>query len=489
MGATVLYMSMSLDGFIAGPNAGPDNGLGDGGERLHDWVLTGAGGGASGPPEVVSSGVNGQIVEEFMATGAVVAGRGTFEPAGGWGGDHHDGVPIFILSREEPGIDISAWPLVSYLDDVETAMGRAKEAAGARTSSSMGPPSPSSRSRPASSTSSSCTSSPSCSAMGVGSSPTWTSSWSAPGCWKASTASTTSVTGSSSERPGAAAIVLRALQQPGGSMSKVWFVTGSSRGLGRALVEVALAAGDRVAATARDPERLHDLLDTYGDAMLPLALDVTDYDAAARVVAQANETFGRIDVVVNNAGYSDLGSFEDTTIESFRTQIDTNFYGAVNVSKAAVPLLREQGAGHLFQVSSLIVRLTGAGLTAYQAAKCAVSGFAVGLAQEMAPFGVKVTAIEPGAMRTDWGGSSMTIPPPSAPYQPTIGPFAEELRAFSGHEPGNTRRVAQVVRDLAGRDDAPVRLLLGSDAVPLAQEAAQELAASDEAWREVGLSV
>lgn len=120
-------------------------------------------------------------------------------------------------------------------------------------------------------------------------------------------------------------------------MSNVWFVTGSSRGLGRALVEVALEAGDRVAATARHPGRSQDLFDTYGDALRLLRLDVTDYDAAARAVAQARETFGRIDVVVNNAGYSDLASFEDTTIDSFRKQIDTNFYGVVNVSKAAVP--------------------------------------------------------------------------------------------------------------------------------------------------------
>jgi NAD(P)-dependent dehydrogenase (short-subunit alcohol dehydrogenase family) len=272
-------------------------------------------------------------------------------------------------------------------------------------------------------------------------------------------------------------------------MSKVWFVTGSSRGLGRALVEVALEASDRVVATARNPERLQDLHDRHGDAVLLLRLDVTDYDAAARVVAQAEETFGRIDVVVNNAGYSDLGSFEDTTIDSFRTQIDTNFYGAVNVSKAAVPVLREQGSGHIFQVASLSVRLSGPGLTAYQAAKWAVAGFSSGLAQEIAPFGVKVTVLEPGAMRTDWAGSSMTIPRPSTPYEPTIGAFAGLLRAASGHEPTNTRRVAQVVRDLAGRDDAPLRLLLGTDAVPMAQQAAQELAASDEAWREVSLSV
>ncbi len=272
-------------------------------------------------------------------------------------------------------------------------------------------------------------------------------------------------------------------------MSRVWFVTGSSRGLGRAFVEVALEAGDRVVATARNPERLQDLVDKFGNAVFPLRLDVTDYDAAARAVAQAVATFGRVDVVVNNAGYSDLGSFEDTTIDSFRTQVESNFYGVVNVSKAVVPVLREQGSGHIFQVSSFSVRLSGPGLTAYQAAKWAVAGFSVGLAQEIAPFGVQVTVLEPGAMRTDWAGSSMTIPLPSVPYQPTIGAFADLLRGASGHEPTNPRRVAQVVHDLAGQDDAPVRLLLGADAVPMAQQAAQELAASDEAWREVSLSV
>jgi dihydrofolate reductase len=118
--ATVLYMSMSLDGFVAGPNEGPGNGLGDGGHRLHEWAPT------DGP----SAGVNRQVVDEFMATGAVVCGRGTFEPAGGWGGDHHDGVPIFVLTRHEPDSETGHWPLVTYVTDVRTAMARAKEAAG-----------------------------------------------------------------------------------------------------------------------------------------------------------------------------------------------------------------------------------------------------------------------------------------------------------------------------------------------------------------------
>ena len=130
MSATVLYMSMSLDGVIAGPNEGPGNGLGDGGHRLHEWALTGgdAGRESVGRP----AGVNGQVFDEFMGTGAVVAGRGTFEPAGGWGGDHHDGVPIFIYSRREPAIDIGQWPLVTYVSDVSSAMTEAKQAAGDR---------------------------------------------------------------------------------------------------------------------------------------------------------------------------------------------------------------------------------------------------------------------------------------------------------------------------------------------------------------------
>ena len=132
MSATVLYMSMSLDGFIAGPNERPDNGLGDGGERLHEWAMPGGGGVDDLESTRRSGSVNGRVIDEFMSTGAVVAGRGTFEPAGGWGGDHHDGVPIFIYSRHEPGIDISRWPLVTYLTDVETAMIQAKQAAGDR---------------------------------------------------------------------------------------------------------------------------------------------------------------------------------------------------------------------------------------------------------------------------------------------------------------------------------------------------------------------
>jgi NAD(P)-dependent dehydrogenase (short-subunit alcohol dehydrogenase family) len=271
-------------------------------------------------------------------------------------------------------------------------------------------------------------------------------------------------------------------------MSNVWFVTGSSRGLGRAIVETALEAGDMVVATARKPAQLDELA-IHGDRVRPVALDVTDPDQVTRAVQEAVDAFGRLDVVVNNAGYGDLASVEDVTLEAFKAQIDTNFYGVVHVTKAVLPILREQGSGHIFQVSSVGGRVGAVGLSAYQSAKWAVGGFSTVLAQEVAPLGIKVTVLEPGGMATDWAGSSMTIPPISEPYEQTVRAFAQWLRASSGNEESDPIRVARVVRDLAGRADAPVRLVLGINAYQLAQGAAQALAASDQQWRELSESV
>ncbi|MEU1201541.1 SDR family NAD(P)-dependent oxidoreductase [Streptomyces sp. NPDC005813] len=273
-------------------------------------------------------------------------------------------------------------------------------------------------------------------------------------------------------------------------MSKVWFVTGSSRGLGRAIVETALKAGDQVVATARKPAQLDGLVAQYGARILALALDVTDNDQVQRAVQEGVKTFGRLDVVVNNAGYGDIASVEDVTPEDFRAQIDTNFHGVVQVTKAVLPVLREQGSGHVFQVSSVGGRIGSPGLAAYQSAKWAVGGFSTVLAQEVAPFGIKVTVLEPGGMRTDWAGSSMTIPPVSAPYQPTVGAFVDMIRgsdavAAMAEQAADPARIAEIVRDLAGHGDAPLRLLLGPDAV----QYAQELADSDAAWRTVSESV
>ncbi|WP_405590299.1 SDR family NAD(P)-dependent oxidoreductase [Streptomyces sp. NBC_01190] len=275
-------------------------------------------------------------------------------------------------------------------------------------------------------------------------------------------------------------------------MSKVWFITGSSRGLGRALVIAALEAGGRVVATARKPAPLDDLVTRYGDRIHPVALDVADEGQVQSAVQEGLDTYGHYDVVVNNAGYGDLASVEDATVEDFRAQIDTNFYGVYYVSKTVVPILREQGFGHIFQVSSLGGRIGTVGLAAYQSAKWAVGGFSTVLAQEVEPFGIKVTVLEPGGMRTDWGGSSMTIPPISPAYKQTVGAFADMFRNPGPEAQVNSAdpaRVAQTVVELAGRNDAPVRLLLGRDAVQYADAAARALAESDEQWREVSESV
>ena len=273
------------------------------------------------------------------------------------------------------------------------------------------------------------------------------------------------------------------------SRAPVWFVTGSSRGLGRAIVEHALEGGDHVVATARKPEQLDDLVAHHGERVKAIALDVTDAAQAEQAVRDAVEAFGRLDIVVNNAGYGDIAAVEDVSLEDFRRQIDTNFYGVVHVTKAVLPILREQGSGHIFQVSSLSARIGSVGLAAYQSAKWAVSGFSTGVAQEVAPFGVTVTVLEPSGMATDWAGSSMTVPAVSEPYQQIVGAFAEMVRDGSGNEPIDVAKVAQVVADLAGRADAPLRLLLGADAVQSAEDAAKRLAESDAKWREISESI
>jgi NAD(P)-dependent dehydrogenase (short-subunit alcohol dehydrogenase family) len=272
-------------------------------------------------------------------------------------------------------------------------------------------------------------------------------------------------------------------------MTRTWFITGTSRGLGRNIAEAALASGDNVVATARKPEQLDDLTAQYGERVLALALDVTDADAVRAAIATAIDTYGSLDVVVNNAGYGDVASIEDVTDADFRAQIDANFYGTYYVSKAAVPHLREQGSGHIFQISSVGGRVGNAGLAGYQSAKFAVEGFSEVLAQEVAPFGVKVTLIEPGAMRTDWAGSSMTIPDVSEPYQPTIGAMAQMMRQFDGQQGGDPKKVAEIIVSLALRDDAPLRLLMGADAYEIATKADRERGETDARWRELTESI
>lgn len=272
-------------------------------------------------------------------------------------------------------------------------------------------------------------------------------------------------------------------------MQKVWFVTGSSRGLGLAIVEAALQAGAQVIATARDPKQLESLVREYGsDRVFPVALDVSNYDNVMDAVKAGHEHFGRIDVVVNNAGYANLAAIEDIDVADFRAQVDTNFLGVVYVSKAVLPILRQQGSGHIFQVSSLGGRLASPGLSAYQASKWAVGGFSTSLAQEVAPFGIKVTVLEPGGMKTDWAGPSMQIPPISEPYEKTVGAFGEMLRNMSGNEVSIPAKVAKIIVDLTEEAEPPLRLLIGTDAAEYGAHVSRTIAESDKKWHDVTVS-
>jgi NAD(P)-dependent dehydrogenase (short-subunit alcohol dehydrogenase family) len=272
-------------------------------------------------------------------------------------------------------------------------------------------------------------------------------------------------------------------------MSQVFFLTGSGRGLGRQVAEAVLAAGHSLVATARNPASLADLADRYGRQILPVALDVTDPAAAQAAVTAGTEAFGRIDVVVNNAGYANVAAVEDISPGDFREQVDANLFGVVNVTKAALPVLRAQGGGHIIQVSSIGGRLATPGLSAYQAAKWAVGGFSEVLAREVGPLGIKVTVLEPGGMRTDWAGSSMRVPPISEPYAPTVGAMAAMHREIGSDDAlGDPAKVAQVVLAVAGMAEPPLRLILGSEAYAYATAAARARAESDAAWHDLTVS-
>lgn len=252
--------------------------------------------------------------------------------------------------------------------------------------------------------------------------------------------------------------------------ARVWLITGSARGFGRELVTAALEQGDAVVATARRPDSLASLVDEHdSDRVLTVTLDVTDPVAAGRAVAEAVDRFGRIDVVVNTAGYANSGSIEELPSDDFRAQIETNLFGVVNVTRAALPILRAQRSGLILQFSSIGGRVGGTpGLGAYQAAKFGVEGFSEVLAREVRPFGVHVVIIEPGAFRTDWQGRSMTMYPTGPDYTATVGEMHRRRRSTQGSQPGDPARAARLLADLANRDTLPLRLPLGSDAVDLA---------------------
>jgi NAD(P)-dependent dehydrogenase (short-subunit alcohol dehydrogenase family) len=272
-------------------------------------------------------------------------------------------------------------------------------------------------------------------------------------------------------------------------MSKTWLVTGSARGLGRDIAEAVLAAGNRLLATARDLGGLGDLKARYRDQVQTAVLDVTDAEAAQRAVRLAVETFGGLDVLVNNAGFGHIAPFEQAPEDDFRAQMDTNFYGVVNLTRAALPTMRRQRSGHIINISSVGGRIGTPGLSAYQSAKWAVGGFTEVLAQEAAPFGVKIVSVEPGGMRTRWGQiAGSQIPELLPDYEPSVGAILKMLAPHLGMALGDPSKVAQVILRLADHPNPPAHLLLGSDALQYfeAVDAARNKAA--DAWRAVSQS-
>ena len=272
-------------------------------------------------------------------------------------------------------------------------------------------------------------------------------------------------------------------------MSRTWLITGSSRGFGWELARAVLAGGDNLVATARRPEQLAGLVTEFGDRVRTVALDVTDPAAAEAAVEVAVREFGGLDVVVNNAGYANSAAIEDTAPADFRAQIEANFFGVVNVTRAALPVLRRQRSGYFIQFSSIGGRVGGTpGIAAYQAAKFAVEGFSEVLANEVAPLGIKVIIIEPGAFRTDWQGSSMAFAPVSPDYRATVGEINRVRADTDGKQAGDPVRAARIIVDLLDVAEPPRRLLLGAGAVELAERSSRERAEEAAKWAEVSRS-
>jgi len=270
-------------------------------------------------------------------------------------------------------------------------------------------------------------------------------------------------------------------------MSKVWFVTGSSKGFGREFVLAALERGDKVAATARNTDALTDLVDKYGDAVLPLQLDVTDRDRVFAAVEEARDAFGRLDVVINNAGYGLFGTVEEISEQQLRDQLETNLFGVFHVTQAVLPILREQGSGHIIQISTIGGIGAFPSLGGYHASKWALEGLTESLAQEVAGFGIKVTLIEPGYYGTDFAGSSQK----RAAANPAYDAFRAEVdaeRKANYPAPGNPTATRKAVLQVVDADEPPLRIFFGDGPLALAAEEYESRLATWRAWEPVSIA-
>lgn len=264
-------------------------------------------------------------------------------------------------------------------------------------------------------------------------------------------------------------------------MSKVWFVTGSSKGFGREFVLAALERGDKVAATARNTDTLSDLVEKYGDAVLPLQLDVTDRDQVFEAVKAAHDAFGRLDVVINNAGYGLFGTVEEITEHQLRDQLETNLFGVFHVTQAVLPILREQGSGHIIQISTIGGIGAFPSLGGYHASKWALEGMSESLAQEVAGFGIAVTLIEPGGFDTDWNGASAVVADALPPYEPIHNAMASRA---SGPQPKPIGFGSAILK-VVDAEKPPLRVFFGEQPTLLAPRIYQQRLAEWAEWANV----
>lgn len=266
--------------------------------------------------------------------------------------------------------------------------------------------------------------------------------------------------------------------------TRTWFITGASRGFGREWTIAALERGDSVAATARDTASLADLAERFGDRLLPLRLDVDDRHAVFSAVAAAHQRFGRLDVVVNNAGYGQFGAVEELSEAEVRAQIETNLFGALWVTQAALPILRAQGSGHILQVSSIggISAFPNTGV--YHASKWALEGISQSLALEVAPYGIKVTLIEPGGFATDWGGSSARHAEPNPAYDHVREQMQQRRSAMTPGDPGAS---AAAVLKVVDADEPPLRIFFGEAPLGIAEKDYESRLATWRQWEPVSV--
>ncbi|WP_184546500.1 oxidoreductase [Mucilaginibacter sp. FT3.2] len=271
-------------------------------------------------------------------------------------------------------------------------------------------------------------------------------------------------------------------------MEKIWFITGSSRGLGRSLTAAVLAKGDKVAATARNPAQLKDFEDQYPGQLLAIQLDVTNQEQINAAIKNTIQHFGRIDVLVNNAGFGITGAVEAFTNEQVSSQLDTNLRAPIAITRAVLPYMRKQRSGHILQISSIGGRVGSGGVSVYQAAKFGLSGFSEGLAQEVAPLGIKVIVIEPGGFRTDWAGDSMTYAKEIEGYEDTVGKRAEFFKSGDFVPLGDPDKAAKVMVDIVEHPQPPLHLILGSEGLVIVKASETAKMAELEKWAEVSRS-